>query len=95
MSRKPFPWGKVIDRLTFDFDGETLEVTKYHPWKTRECEVRTGDPNLDEIAFHVQEIRQSFDNVYAAVIAWVAFKHLGHNQNALASGICRALAISK
>ena len=95
MSSKAFPWGRVIDHLSFDFDGETLEVTKYHPWKVRECEVQTGDPNLEEISFHVQDVRQSFDNVYAAVVAWITFKHLGHNQTALASGVCRALTITK
>ena len=88
-----FTWGKVIDRFTYDFDGEIMDVVKYHPWKTRGCEVCVGRPNMEEINFHNEELHASFLTIHGLLITWIAYKRLGLNQHALAYGICRALDI--
>lgn len=89
-----FSWGRVLERFEYDFDGEVMSVTKYHPWKLAEdgftC---TREPNEAEVMYHCEELRESCDTLYALLISWIAHKRLGQNQHALVSGICRALAV--
>lgn len=92
MSSQAFPWGRVLQSFSLDFDGKTLEIVKYHPWKSENCAVQVGSPD-ESTSYSVPEIRQSFDSFDAAVIGWLTYCHLGHNQGALATGICRALGI--
>ncbi len=87
-----FPWGKVIERFHYDFDNDTLAVTKYHPWTRSGANVNVGTPSA-RIAYHVEALSESFDNMDTLLIAWIVNKHLGHNQRALVEGICRALFI--
>lgn len=82
-----FPWGKVIDRLFLDFDGDMLEIVKYHP-------SRLSAPE-GTIEFHIEDLHSSFGSVQSAVIAYIAYKNLGLNQYALVEGICRALEIKE
>lgn len=92
---KKFVWGKVLDRFDFDFDGEKLEVVKFHPWQTEGATVRSGIPDESVVHFHCEQIRESFLAMDALLIAWIAHRRLGLNQGALTAGICRALAIYK
>jgi len=94
MSRK-FSWGQVLDRFEFDMDGKPLEVVKFHPWQTEGSTVRTGLPDESVVNYHCEQIRESFLDLDALLIAWIAHRRLGQNQGALTSGICRALAIYK
>lgn len=94
MKTKKFNWGQVLQTFTYDFDGETLEVVKYHPWKTNGCQVLSGTPNFDEIQFHVDDWSESFMSMQTLLIAWVAYRNLGRgNQDALIQGIARALEV--
>ena len=88
-----FPWGKVLDYFTYDFDGVSMEVVKFHPWKSEDCTVRVGDVNTDETHYHCEELRASYDKLDALLICWIAQKRLGLNQHALVSGVCRALGV--
>lgn len=90
---KKFAWGKVIDNFEYDFDGQVLTITKYHPWKRDGCTVLTGVENTEEIKYHCEELRESSNSLLHLVIAWIAFKNLGLNQHQLVYGICRALEI--
>lgn len=87
-----FPWGKIIEKFDLDFNGDVLVIVKYHPW------VNTGERNRSDdsvVLFHCDEIHESRDNIYALVIAWMARKQLGLNQQSLVDGICRALMLDE
>ena len=86
-----FAWGEKIDGFDLNLDGEVLRIVKYHPWKSKGCQVLTGQPDTDVINFHCAELRASYYSIYEVVIAWIAYKKLGLNQHALVSGVCRAL----
>lgn len=90
---KSFPWGRVIDLFSYDFDGATMEVTKFHPWASAGITVHTGQPDESQTHYHCEELSASYDTLDALLIAWIANKRLGLNQHALVSGICRALEI--
>ena len=49
---KSFTWGHVLARFEYDFDGRTMEVTKYHPWRQDGCTLLTGNPNESVISGH-------------------------------------------
>jgi hypothetical protein len=49
MATKKFPWGKVMDKFEYDFDGRTMEVVKYHPWKTKGSAILTGEPDPEGV----------------------------------------------
>ena len=86
-----FPWGKVIDRLQLDLDGDKLEVVKYYPSKA----LHLNGGYETYVNYHVEELHSSYNNVQSAVIAYIAYKSLGNNQHTLVSGICRALGVAQ
>jgi hypothetical protein len=87
-----FNWGAVIEKFDLNFDGEALEIIKYHPRLVVGNTV-TQAINETEINYHVEELHASYGSMFAAVIAWITFKQLGLNQYALVSGLCKALEI--
>jgi len=89
-----FVWGRVIDRLDLDFDGEQFEVTKYYPHKFVNGNHVRGE-HEEKVCYHSEELHESNYNLYALTISMVARRHLGSNQHALVSGIVRALCISE
>lgn len=89
-----FTWGKVLDRFQYDFDGEVMDVVKFHPWQQNGCTVLRGQADTDKVAYHCEELHQSSNNVMELVIAWMAHKKLGNNEGSLVQGICRALSIN-
>lgn len=91
--KKKFPWGHVIERFEYDFDGKTLDVVKYHPWKVDGCNIRTGDPETGSVSFHCSALSESWGSLDALLISWIARRRLGINEHALVGGICRALKI--
>ncbi len=94
MSAHRFPWGKVLDRFEFDFDGVKLEVTKYLPTKFVNGHAVKGE-HEDEPEYHIDEMSGSFGSMDAALIGWITHRRLGLNNNSLAYGICRALKIEE
>lgn len=88
-----FPWGKVLDYFSYDFDGTVMEVTKFHPWKSSNCQMMTGDPDTAQTHYNCAELRASFDSLDALLICWIAHKRLGLNQHALVTGVCKALGV--
>jgi len=89
-----FNWGKVIDRFDYDFDGEIMEVVKFHPWKAEGNHLLCGQPDLSEIHYHCAELRESNKSLQYLLIAWIANKNLGLNQHSLVYGISKALSIN-
>lgn len=90
---KPFAWGKVLEKFEYDFDGHTIHVIKYHPWKREGHSVQTGIANPDEIEYECTEINEAFSTIESLLIAWIARKNLGNNQHTLVNGLCRALNV--
>lgn len=90
---KKFPWGEVIDRFDYDFDGMQMSVVKFHPWVRHGSTILTGNPCLDIVSYHCEELHESSDNLLKLVIAWIAFKKLGLNEGSLVAGISRALCL--
>lgn len=90
---KKFPWGKVLGRFDYDFDGAILEIVKYHPWISVGCTVKSGVANESETWYHIDTMHASFSSMDEALVNWITFKNLGMNNSALAGGICRALCI--
>ena len=88
---KRFPWGKVIKMFEYDFDGDTVEITKYHPWKREGCFAK--EPDESKVEFHCEELRQSSTSIQGIIISWIAKKNLGLNQASLVAGACRALGV--
>jgi hypothetical protein len=82
-----FPWGKVIDRFQYDFDGDAIEVVKYIGTFQGVTETKPS--------FHIEELHASYNSVQAAIIAYFAYKNLGLNQHVLVSGVCRALEVKE
>lgn len=87
---KSFTWGRVIDEFIYDFDGDVMNVVKYHPWIDR-----SKQANKDIIEYHCEEISQSAESILPLVIAWIAHRKLGSNQQALVIGICRMLKLEE
>jgi hypothetical protein len=90
---KRFPWGSVIQQFDYDFDGERLDVVKFHPWRSEDGQVLGATPNESEVMFHNEELQESFDTLHGLLIAWVVYKRLGDDDRSLAQGIIRALDI--
>ncbi len=74
-----FAWGQVVDKFTYDFDGVTMEVTKYIP---------NGNT---VIHFHSEDLHESTTSLMHLIVAWIAWRNLGLNQGSLVRGICKAL----
>jgi hypothetical protein len=87
-----FAWGKVIECFEYDFDGDKLSVTKYNPFNYEKNGGNTGR-FTEEICYHVEEMREAFNSMQALLIAWIAYKNLGHNNGSLVAGVCRALEV--
>lgn len=90
-----FTWGTVIHKFEYDFDGKTMEVTKYHPWKTNQNNVITGIADVTKILYHCEELRQSSSSLQVLIISWIAYINLGLNEGSLVCGIAKALDIYK
>lgn len=88
-----FTWGRIIARFVYDFDGETVEATKFHPWKLKGSSFQAGYPDETQIQFHCEALRASFSSIQELLIAWIVYKNLGHNQWPLIAGTCRALEV--
>lgn len=95
MSTNRFTWGKALDHFSYDFDGQVLEVVKFHPWKRDGCTVLSGKPDESKIQFHVEEMHESFHDIQTLLVAWITCQNLGRgNNDSLIYGICRALEIT-
>jgi hypothetical protein len=87
-----FPWGKVIETIVLNFDGQIMTIVKYHPRIAERC-VLTLEIDETKVKYSCEEIGHSADNIFHLVLIYMAIKHLGHNQDALVQGIARALQI--
>jgi hypothetical protein len=90
-----FTWGKIIQRFEYNFDGQVMEVVKFHPWKTHENghTILSGQPDLDKVEYECPEIHVGSENLFELILHWIARKHLGDNHDSLVTGVCRALCI--
>ena len=87
MSNKRFTWGILINTFNFLIDGNALEIVEYHPWIREGTTIKAGTPNFDVVEYHCDEIRQSSNSMMIIIIAWIAYKQLGFNQDSLICGI--------
>lgn len=85
-----FLWGKVIADWDYDFDGQVMNIVKYHPWIYDNNGV-TKQYDKDEIEYSCQEINISSKSLQHLVILYFLYKNIGLNQESLASGIARAI----
>lgn len=86
-----FAWGSIIDRLSYDFDGITLEIIKYNPWVKNGNRLLVGSIAHDCVSYHCEEMNQTFNTVFELIIHWIVFKRLGLNNSSLAEGVCKAV----
>ncbi|UCV00264.1 hypothetical protein [Acidovorax radicis] len=89
-----FPWGKVLERFEYDFDGQQVEVVKYLATKFVNGSAVRGEWE-DVPSYHIEELSESARSLDYILIAWIARKRIGLNQHALISGICRALCVER
>ena len=94
-SARRFNWGRVIERFTYDFDGQTLLVIKYHPWRATAGGTRwmAGDPDLSLVEYTCDELNVASDNLFEIVLHWITYKQLGRDQDCLVDGLARALCL--
>lgn len=85
-----FPWGQVIENISIPFNIGTMEVVKYHPWVYVNGR---STKNVDEtkICYHYNS--RSADTLESLVLYWLVEKKLGLNNEALVSGIARAIGL--
>ena len=88
-----FSWGRVIAQFDYDFDGSTMKVVKFHPWKTEGCTVLTGNPDETLTYYHCEELHESSDSLQYMLLSWIAHKNLGLNQRALVHGVAKAMGV--
>lgn len=94
LKSKKFTWGRLLEEFEYNFDGEVMRVTKYHPWIVDiGGAIRTGESNKNLIMYHCEELSESRDCILSLIISWIAHKRLGLNQHALVGGVCRALRL--
>ncbi len=100
---KNFWLGKVVDSFLYNFDGDKVEVLKYHPFNRHKLNStilknmgeQEPSPEYDskQTLYHCENLNESFYSLESLLISWIARKHLGQNQYALTTGICKALNI--
>lgn len=87
-----FPWGRIVETFTYDFDGEKVEVVKYLPNKFANGIGIKGQ--YEEVPlYHISELHQSTYSMVGILLAWIVHRQLGLNQSSLYVGICKALNI--
>jgi len=89
MDKKSFPWGKVIETFTYDMDGDTLRIVKFHPWDYYMPRVAS----LDKVEYYCEDMSMTGPSLQYMVLAWIAWKNLGMNQEALVNGVAKALSV--
>ena len=89
-----FPWGKVIETIVLNFDGQVMTIVKFHPRIVEDC-ILTLEIDETKVEYSCEEISHTTDNIFHLVLIYMAIKHLGYNQDALVQGIARALCLSE
>jgi hypothetical protein len=90
---KNFWLGKIVDSFHYDFDGDEVEVLKYHPSNRHKLNSTILKYDSNQTLYHCENLKESFYSLESLLISWIARKHLGQNQYALTTGICKALNI--
>lgn len=88
-----FTWGEVIAAYSMQIDDTRCLIVEYHPWKSKNSEVKVGDPDKKQVLFHCSETSWSDSTMQSSIIHWIAHTNLGLNQHPLVAGICRALKV--
>lgn len=77
-----FTWGQFISFLEI---GE-YTIIQYHPWKSREHTILTGEPDTDQISYHGyvygKNVSRSWSTLDAALAGLICYKHQGPNAQA-------------
>lgn len=94
MASSQFVWGKVIKQFEYDFDGSSMRVVKYHPWKRSGFNIFEGDVDETKIQYYCDELSEILDSLQGLLLSWIVFKNLGYNQSALVCGLAKAIGIS-
>ena len=69
-------------------------IVKFYPWKMDGGFRMAGKPDYGQIHFHCEELHSAYLSMPKAILAWITWKRLGHNNDALVDGIARALNIA-
>ena len=90
-----FPWGKVVDRFDYDFEGQPFEVIKYQP-RTYINSFGTDQVDTSSISYHCPQIGTSADSLFELLICWLAVQSLSSTEALyVAPAISRALKLNK
>ena len=90
MKTGKFTWGKIINIFSFDFDdGEPFEVIKYNPW-LYEDGFSTNEVDYFKVYYSSEKLHRSCAQLEELILYYIAEKHLGKNQVALVTGMCKA-----
>lgn len=90
-----FPWGKVVDRFDYDFEGQPFEVIKYHP-RIYINGLGTDLVDTNSISYHCPQIRTCSDSLFELLICWLAAQSLSSTEALyVAPAVSRALRLNK
>ena len=90
-----FPWGKVVDRFDYDFEGQPFEVIKYHP-RIYINGLGTDQVDTNSISYHCPQIGSSSGSLFELLICWLAVRSLSLTEALYVTpAISRALKLNK
>jgi hypothetical protein len=90
-----FPWGKVVDRFDYDFEGQSFEVIKYHP-RIYINGTGTDQVDTDSISYHCPQIRTCSYSLFELLVCWLATQSLSSTEALyVAPAVSRALGLNK
>jgi hypothetical protein len=89
-----FPWGKVIDRFDYDFEGQAFEVVKYHP-RVYVDGRGTDQIDTESTMYHCDQISTCAGSLFELLVCWLASRSLGSTEALyVAPAISRALKLN-
>ena len=90
-----FPWGKVVDRFDYDFEGQPFEVIKYHP-RIYINGLGTDQVDTSSISYHCHQISTCSDSLFELLVYWLAAQSLSSTEALyVAPAVSRALRLNK
>lgn len=89
-----FTWGDVIETFTYNFDGISTDIVKYHPYESANGGASLGcKGNQNKVMFYNGFVRESNESLLYIILLFLTQHQLGQNHRSLAKGLCKALDI--
>jgi hypothetical protein len=93
LKHKRFSWGKVIEVFDYNFDGDVVYITKYHPWKEDSRGQLTKEWDTKQIMYNCEGISAHSSSMQVILLGWIAYNRSGLCEPSLVCGIARALRL--